>query len=441
MPLCPVDMRIQTINMIPNTTDLVEFNPSLDNISKLIKRDEASQHHPFQANCNGFRLFSVFQPIYSYALHRQVGFEALVRGYNSDNKIVLPPNILRGGSITELLAIDRICRCLHLANFAHIQNQENTWLFLNVNPLIVSEYIPNRTPFMKEVLELYNIPPHRVVIEILETAISNETKFLETIRYYREIGCMIAIDDFGAGHSNFNRIWDCHPDFVKLDRSIFKDAMTNKKLRKSIPQLVNLLHDYGCMVLAEGIETYDQAIMCMDAEFDLIQGFLFSEPAQINELSDQSEEIWSVLKEKFKNDVSYRIDEREDSMRSYIEEFHHVVMSLKDAETVEKKCKHMIDKKGVIRFYLIDSNGEQRSSNINSHNYQQNFNPVYAPLQSAENATWYHRQYFRKALSNPGKVQVTGPYFSTTDAKTCITLSVARMLKNNFYVLCCDIEV
>ena len=101
----------------------------------------------------------------------------------------------------------------------------------------------------------------------------------------------------------------------------------------------------------------------------------------------------------------------------------------------------MINMNGVIRFYLIDSNGEQRSSNINSKNYQQNFKPVYVPLQSAENATWYHRQYFRKALSNPGKVQVTGPYFSTTDAKTCITLSVARLLKNNLYVLCCDIEV
>ena len=91
--------------MTPGTTDLIEFNPSLDNITKLLWRDKASAHQPFQASCNGFRLFSMFQPIYSYALHRQVGFEALVRGYDSNNKIVLPPSILRGGSITELLAI------------------------------------------------------------------------------------------------------------------------------------------------------------------------------------------------------------------------------------------------------------------------------------------------------------------------------------------------
>jgi EAL domain-containing protein (putative c-di-GMP-specific phosphodiesterase class I) len=421
-------------------TDLIEFNPALDNITRLLWRDETMPQQPIHASHNGIRLFSMFQPIYSYALHRQVGFEALVRGYDSHNNIVLPAGILRGSSLTELLAIDRICRCLHLANFMNIKDQDNTWLFLNVNPLIVSEYIPNRTPFMKEVLDLYNIPPHRVVIEILETAISNETKFLETIRYYRETGCMIAIDDFGAGHSNFNRIWDCHPDFVKLDRSIFIEAMTNKKLRKSMPQLVNLLHDYGCLVLAEGIETYDQAIMCMDAEFDLIQGFLFSEPGQTNELSDQSGEIWSVLKEIFRNDLSYRIDEREDSMRIYIEEFHHVVMSLRDEGSLEKKCKRMIDMDKVIRFYLIDSSGEQRSANINSKKYRQNYNPEYAPLQNAENAIWYHRQYFRKALGNPGKVQVTGPYFSTTDAKSCITLSIARKLDNKLFVLCCDIE-
>lgn len=438
---CPVDMRKQTINMRPDTTELIEFNPTLENISRLLLRDETRQNQPYQVNCNNLRLYSMFQPIYSYALHRQVGFEALVRGHDQNNHPVMPQDILKGSSLQELLAIDRICRCLHLANFVNIADQENTWLFLNVNPLIVSEHIPNRSPFMKEVLDLYNIPPHRVVIEILETAITNQTKFLETIRYYREIGCMIAIDDFGAGHSNFNRIWDCHPDFVKLDRSIFIEALSNNKLRKSIPQLVNLLHDYGCLVLAEGIETYDQAIMCMDAEFDLIQGFLFSEPGQINELTDQSDEIWSVLKEKFRSDLSYRVDEREDAMRTYLEEFHHVVMALKGEDKLEKKCRRMIDMDKVIRFYLIDSSGEQISANINSKKYQYDLNPLYAPLQSTKNATWYHRQYFRKAMSNPGKVQLTGPYFSTTDARNCITLSAGRLLNGKLYVLCCDIEI
>ncbi len=429
------------LNTISDMADLDEFNPTLTNISRLLYQDNSLSQKEWMAQCSNLQLFSLFQPIFSYALHRQVGFEALVRGYDENHSLVQPEKIFRGSSINEMLAIDRICRSLHLANFAGIQNHSDAWLFLNVNPLIVSEHVPNRAPFMREVLELYNIPPQRVVIEILETAIFNQTKFLETIKYYREIGCMIAIDDFGAGHSNFNRIWDCHPDFVKLDRSIFNEAVRNKKLRKSIPKLVGLLHDYGCMVLAEGIETYEQAILCMDAEFDLIQGFLFSEPAHAHELTDQSDEIWTILKDKFKSDVSYKIDEHEENLNPYIEEFHAVAMSLKNQNNIERKCQHMLNMDKVIRFYLINESGEQRSTNINSKYYQQNLNPLYTPLQGVHNATWYHRQYFRKAVNSPGKIHVTGPYFSTTDARTCITLSMARKLADNFYVLCCDLEV
>ena len=427
--------------MASDTDILADFNPNLENVTGLLHcEDTSSPQQRWFADYGNLRLFSMFQPIYSYALHRQVGFEALIRAYDKDKNIVLPPSIFRGGSINEMLAIDRICRCLHLANFQKILNDTNAWLFLNVNPLIVSEHIPNRSPFMKEVLELYNIPPNRVVIEILETAISNEKTFLETIKYYREIGCMIAIDDFGAGHSNFNRIWDCHPEFVKLDKTIFTEAVANKKLRKSVPKLVSLLHEYGCMVLAEGIETYDQAILCMDSEFDLIQGYLFSEPAQANELTDQSDEIWSVLKEKFKNDISYKIEESDEMLSPFIEEFHYVAMAIKDLKKVDHACKHMLNKDKVIRFYLINGDGEQKSSNINSIKARENCNPLYAPLQGVHEATWYHRQYFRKAITNIGKIQITGPYFSITDAKTCITLSVARKLDDRLFVLCCDIE-
>ena len=427
--------------MASDTESLVDFNPTLENITDLLRNEGTGSQQRWFAYYRGLKLFSHFQPIYSYALHRQVGFEALVRATDENNNIILPNKIFRGGTINEMLAIDRICRCLHLANFQNILKETDAWLFLNVNPLIVSEHIPNRSPFMKEVLAQYNIPPNRIIIEILETAISNETNFLETIKYYRKIGCMIAIDDFGAGHSNFNRIWDCHPEFVKLDKSIFTNAINNKKLRKSIPRLVSLLHEYGCMVLAEGIETYEQAILCMDSEFDLIQGFLFSEPLQSDELLDQSNEIWSVLKEKFKNNISYKSDELDDLLAPFIEEFHYVAMAVKDMNKVEQACNNMLNREKVLRFYMINGDGEQKSANINSKHVQQNYNPLYAPLQQVSEATWYHRQYFRKAVNNIGKIQVTGPYFSITDAKTCITLSLARNLDDKLFVLCCDIEI
>ncbi len=417
-----------------------EFIPTLENVTGLVKRDDINRSNSFSADFGGNNLTSVFQPIFSYALHRQVGFEGLVRGTDQTGNLIMPNQILRGSSINELLAIDRLCRSLHLANYRQVMDSNDSWLFLNVNPLIVSEIVPNRTPFMKEILELYNIPPERIVIEILETAITNETKFIETVNYYREIGCLIAIDDFGAGHSNFNRIWNCHPDFVKLDRSIIENTSKNPKLSKSIPKVVGLLHDYGCMVLAEGIETIDQAIMCMDAEFDLIQGFLFSEPITLDEVDSQDKEIWHVLKDKFRNHSSYRSSKQDDFLAPYIEEFHAVCMSIKNERSIKKSCVRLLEMNNVLRFYVINSDGEQKNSNIDSSFAVSNFDKHYLPLQAIESATWYHRQYFRKAISNIGKVQITGPYFSITDAYPVYTLSIARKLDEEYLVFCCDIK-
>lgn len=426
--------------MAITTTDRMQ--PDLEFLTAQLSRGTpatGSQH--WTARCRDLALFSLFQPIYSCALHRQVGFEGLIRGVDPNQQVVPPGKIFSSDSLNEMLAIDRLCRCLHLANYQNIASREGTWLFLNVNPQIVSEHIPDRPPFMREVLEQYQIPPDQVVIEILETDIRQQARFLDTIKYYREIGCLIAIDDFGAGHSNFNRIWDCHPDFVKLDRSIFVRAMQNKKLRQSIPKLVNLLHEYGCMVLAEGIETYEQATLCMDAEFDLIQGFLFSEPTPVDELCDQSDEIWRVLKDKFRGDVNYKHDERDEYLRPLINAFHGIANTIREINEIKDKCRHMLEMNQVIRFFLLNDDGDQQNANINSSYFHQHRNPAYAPLQKVSAASWYHRQYFRKAMQNIGTVQVTGPYFSTTDAKTCITLSIARELNGQIAVLCCDIEM
>lgn len=55
-------------------------------------------------------------------------------------------------------------------------------------------------------LARYDLPPHRVVIELIENEIADEAQFAEAMRYYPERGCLFAIDDFGAGQSNFDRI-------------------------------------------------------------------------------------------------------------------------------------------------------------------------------------------------------------------------------------------
>ena len=83
-------------------------------------------------------------------------------------------------------------------------------------------------------LAYYNIDPANVVIEILETGVSDESQLVDAVNLYRSLGCKVAIDDFGVGFSNFDRLWRLRPDFVKIDRSIILEGCTIQDISSRI---------------------------------------------------------------------------------------------------------------------------------------------------------------------------------------------------------------
>jgi EAL domain-containing protein (putative c-di-GMP-specific phosphodiesterase class I) len=93
------------------------------------------------------------------------------------------------------------------------------------------------------------------VIEILEQSVKDALQLGEAVQFFRNQGYLIALDDFGAGHSNFDRVWNLQPDIVKLDRSMIMRAGHNMRIRRMMPVMVSLLHEVGSLVLMEGVET------------------------------------------------------------------------------------------------------------------------------------------------------------------------------------------
>src|SRR4051812_36129968 len=141
-------------------------------------------------------LDSHYQPIISLAHCKTVGFEALLRASKVTGEPLSPAHAFAmARNETELVSLDRVCRAIHLRNFAAAGNQPN-WLFLNVNPQVIVE--GNRYgSFFRELLDASGFAAHRVVIEILESALHDEHSLDAAVEYYRDLGCMIAIDDFG----------------------------------------------------------------------------------------------------------------------------------------------------------------------------------------------------------------------------------------------------
>jgi EAL domain-containing protein (putative c-di-GMP-specific phosphodiesterase class I) len=386
---------------------------------------------------NGLRLDSHFQPIFSLAHQRVIGFEALMRATGPDGQPHGPHEVFgntRG--YTDTVLLDRLCRATHLNNFAR-QDAADTWLFLNINPRVIAEGRRSGS-FLQARLEQAGFPPQRVVIEIVEAALADETPLIESVQHYRDLGCLIAIDDFGAGHSNFDRICRLRPDIVKLDRSIVMQAAVDPGIRAIVPGMVSLLHETGSLVVMEGIETEFEAMVAMDADADFVQGFYFARPAPVtsvgaapafNNLFGQFREL--TLRER----TGYRGE-----IAPYLNGLGYASVLLQSSHPLEVACKGFLDLPRAERCYLLDSDGRQIGANISSPHAQVESDRRFAPLRNAAGANWSRRHYFRRAISRPDKVQVTRPYLSAATATTCITVSIAFKIRGERRVLCGDLR-
>ncbi len=166
-----------------------------------------------------------------------VGHEALVRVKDKTNTPVSPAALFeKERSAADTIHLDRLCRYIHLHNYRILKDEIN-WLFLNVSPQTISSGKAYGSYF-SDLLEAFDFPAHRIVIEVVEHPIEDNDLLMETIGYYKDLGCLIAIDDFGAGHSNFDRIWTLRPDIVKLDRSFMVRAGRNPDVRNILPGIV-----------------------------------------------------------------------------------------------------------------------------------------------------------------------------------------------------------
>lgn len=385
------------------------------------------------------RLFSHFQPIFSLVHKRPVGYEALLRARNQTGTNIPPLAVLNMvESEEDTVFLDRLCRNLHLRNFLPMADG-SSWIFININPQVTVSG-KKYGSYFGDLLERYQISPHRIVVEILESNIHDESLLAEAVDYYKNLGCLVAIDDFGAGHSNFDRIWRLAPQIVKLDRSMIAQAAYNVNVRRVIPNLVSLLHDSGSLALMEGIETEREALIAMDSGVDFVQGYYFGKPKNLLINPEQDTELLPKLCESFKNFTQRNTEKYHRELQEYLIKFQQSAKLIESGATTEQACFELLNQAKIERCYLLNREGRQIGSNLTSPRRSTWNDPRFSPLFDARDAIWSRRPYFRRAISNPGEVQISRPYLSIAGANMCVTLSVTIKLGQNTQVLCCDLD-
>ncbi|WP_035383531.1 EAL domain-containing protein [Ferriphaselus sp. R-1] len=226
----------------------------------------------------GLQLSSVFQPIIDLRKSKPIGFEALLRAQNLKAQNVTPQEAFRQAEIAErLVKFDRLCRTLHTLNYLNMGMRDQL-LFLNVHPdLLVA--VNSHGKVFEQVLHNHAVQTSDVVIEINESAVAEHELLRLAIANYRERGYRIAIDNFGRVHTNLERLWKLEPDFVKLDGHLIQQTEQNSRLQSILPKLVELIHDLGGKVIAQGVETQAQMELVSYAGIVWAQGNALGKPA------------------------------------------------------------------------------------------------------------------------------------------------------------------
>jgi len=384
----------------------------------------------------GMQLSSAFQPIYSLSHCRIVGYEGLLRPQDAQG-VGIPPIKVFGMKRTEaeIVRLDRLSRTLHVHNFVQ-QHDDKNWLFLNIDPNVIVQG-RHYGSFFKDLLDYYELPPERVVVEIIEGAIADESQLSESVKFYKNLGCLVAIDDFGAGNSNFERIWRLAPDIVKLDRSMIAQAVTNKTARRILPGVVSLIHEVGSMVLIEGVETLEEAMVAIDTDVDFVQGFYFGKPAAPLKQDNYSIQIHDLFRDYSEQAPQESYAKR---LNVEVEAFAQAVSKMQAGFSMEHSTTELISLPGVDRCYLLNQYGVQLENSIIASDRRGIADIRFQPLTDGTGATWVRRPYLKRALNHPKEVQLTRPYLSIANGRLCVTISIAISVLNQIQVFCCDID-
>jgi EAL domain-containing protein (putative c-di-GMP-specific phosphodiesterase class I) len=219
----------------------------------------------------------MFQAIVDLRHGVAAGFEVLSRG---PEPFTAPSRLFdRAREIGATWELERACRIAGLGAIAALPKTLRQYTyFLNVSPDVLDDprFVSG---FTRAVLEQHGIAPSQIVIEITERAsIGDYDKFEALVRHYAGQGFDIALDDFGAGNSGLRTLISCVPHYLKLDMAVTRRVDREPYKQRIVRSMTEFARNIGAVLIAEGVETWQEAEALVACGVEWAQGFLFGRP-------------------------------------------------------------------------------------------------------------------------------------------------------------------
>ena len=253
-----------------------------------------------------------FQPQYDIASASVISAEALVRWNHPVEGVMSPgrfiPVFERNGFIVKVdeFIWEETCKVLR-----RIIDSGWSPVPISVNVSRLHMYDENLCEKLINLMNKYSLPHRLLVLEVTETVYFDDAELMNRILVkLRNSGFPIAMDDFGSGFSSLNMLQDMRIDELKIDREFLSKSTLTKEGKTIVKYIIAMAHDLKLSVVAEGVETAEQAAFLLEADCHIAQGYYYSRPVECEKFIELA----------FNPKYQKRIDEEIEKVKEMMEE-------------------------------------------------------------------------------------------------------------------------
>jgi diguanylate cyclase (GGDEF)-like protein len=230
--------------------------------------------------------YLVYQPQVDLKTHRVVGLEALLRWRRPGRSPIGPeqfvPMLEESDLITEVGAWVLREACRHARAWAE-RHARGVRLAVNVSPRQLEQ--GGFATHVGQLLSENQLAPEQLELELTESALLRDRGAIgRSLEELRSRGVRLVLDDFGTGYASLSHLSSYPVDALKIDRSFVHPLTKEPNARVMVGGIIDLAHDLGLNVIAEGVESMAQVTYLRDRGCDACQGFLFGRPHDPNRL-------------------------------------------------------------------------------------------------------------------------------------------------------------
>ena len=376
---------------------------------------------------------AVFQPFIDTATGCIAGVEALAR-LRSDDGRLHSAGPLFSDPKTPPAALRRLDREIRRQALSRFHEAPSDWfLSLNISPRWISRLRPAQPlPSLKQ-LGHSGIDPARIVFEITELG-GASSRLPGVVASYRQAGARIAIDDFGAGYSQLDRVLALQPDILKLDMRLFQQAARGGPSSEVVKALAQMAEKTGCWIIAEGVETEAELDFALECGARYVQGYLFAKPEEAFFSSQAFVKRFAQLRDYY---VQQKLAERARLMtlRQQLGELMNSFKTWISAGEHAEQLPHPHAHPWLLRIYQCDRHGTQLTANLEWREHAWHSDSRYI------GHNWSWRPYFYQLLAegwDERRLILSSTYRDATTNQYCLT--AGQFIDNGKRLLLIDID-